>query len=539
MSCLILHAKQLYISSRVFSAAYRSAAGFGTFTSFRRSSKAEHKGFDKALKILDFVIPRAGKVGRDNRHQRLIQSCMQDLSESGEEKCSKIVDETSLGELTNSKKIQHDYNFDGDVSACWSREIWKEGNSFLLSQKLYERGISREATTLSSIISSCGAKGALDTGIRLHAFTVKIGFYGCNLIGSSLISLYSKCGKLESAYRVFQEMPIKNTVSWTALITGYAQHRQLETCLYLFHLMRHSNSNPNDFTYATLISVCTDRASLAVGRSFHCLEMRVGYGSYTHVSNALISMYAKCGVIEEARFVFGKLPCKDLISWNSMIFGYAHYGIAEEALDLLKEMDQNNMLPDAITFLGVLSSCRHAGLVDKGRHCFNLMLHYGIEPELDHYSCIVDLLGRAGLLEEAVNFIKKMPIPPNAVIWGSLLSSCRVHGKAWIGIHAAESRLLLEPGCAATYVQLANLYASIGCWNNVATVRKVMKEKGLKTSPGSSWIEIGNKLFRFKAEDGTNSELREMLMILDTLGDHMQCLKCMLQIPFDDVEQVV
>ena len=205
----------------------------------------------------------------------------------------------------------------------------------------------------------------------------------------------------------------------------------------------------------------------------------MGFDLYVHVSNALISMYSKCGSIDEAHYVFQKMPCRDLISWNSMISGYAQYGLGELAVDLLKKMDKENIVPDAISFLGVLSSCRHAGLVELGRHCFDLMLEHGIKPELDHYSCIIDLLGRAGRLEEALDIIKRMSISPNAVIWGSLLSSCRVHGNVWIGIHAAESRILLEPGCAATYVQLANLYAGVGYWNHVAKVRKLMKDRAL------------------------------------------------------------
>ncbi|RRT79336.1 hypothetical protein B296_00008309 [Ensete ventricosum] len=268
-----------------------------------------------------------------------------------------------------------------------------------------------------------------------------------------------------------------------------------------------------------VMSIC---AYLGFGRSIHSLEFKMGFDLYTHVSNALISMYAKSGNIEKASYVFESIPCRDLISWNSMISGFSQHGLAKNAVDLLNQMDTQNVTPDAISYLCVLSSCRHVGLVEQGRRCFDLMLKRGLNPELDHYSCIVDLLGRAGLLEEALDVIKKMPIHPNAVIWGSLLSSCRVHRNVWIGIHAAENRLLLEPGCAATYVQLANLYASAGYWNHAAKVRKLMKERGLRTSPGYSWIEIGNKVYNFKAEDRSNNKLNEILKILDSLACHME-----------------
>jgi pentatricopeptide repeat protein len=235
-------------------------------------------------------------------------------------------------------------------------------------------------------------------------------------------------------------------------------------------------------------------------------------------------MYAKCGCIEEAQFIFGCIACKDLVSWNAIIFGCSQYGLAKHCLDLLKEMERQHIVPDALSFLGVLSSCRHARLVEEGRHCFKTMIEHGIKPGLDHYSCMVDLLGRAGLLEEAWDLIQTMSIPPNAVIWGSLLGSCRVHGNISIGIQAAEHRLKLEPGCAATHIQLANLYATIGCWSDVARVRMAMKARGLKTNIGCSWIEVGDKVYSFTAENRSKShQVNNVLAVLDCLQAHMEC----------------
>jgi len=287
-----------------------------------------------------------------------------------------------------------------------------------------------------------------------------------------------------------------------------------------FALMRQSMCKPNDVTFVTIFRVCTNHAFLGLGKSVQGLQMKMGFDSYVHVSNALISMYAKCGSIVEARAIFESIACKDVVSWNSMIFGYSQHGLAEHCLDLLKEMERH-ILPDAISFLGVLSSCRHACLVTEGRRCFRAMIEHGIKPELDHYSCMVDLLGRAGLLDEAWDLIQTMSMPPNGVIWGSLLASCRLHGSVLIGIQAAEHRLKLEPGCAATHVQLANLYASIGCWSDVARVRKVMKERGLKTNIGCSWIEVGNKVYTFTAENRSKSQVNDVLAILDCLQSHM------------------
>ncbi|KAJ6844194.1 pentatricopeptide repeat-containing protein [Iris pallida] len=508
--------KRLCTTMKHFTREHQVVSGFSTL--FRSSMKAEFKGHRKALTILDFLNPKAGKVGENGCHHRLIQGCMQDLLEIGLQKSSQLVSGTADSKSIELTEANSGDNSHGDVSTSRRTSILWKKNQLLQFEELHKRGISPDPTTLSCIISSCGAKGSLYAGEQFHALSVKNGSYDSILIGSSLISLYSKCGNLDSAYQVFEEMPVRNTISWTAVIAGYAQHWQFRTCLNLFNLMRRTKLKPNDFTCASLLSACTNFASLGIGRSFHSLEIRMGYNSYMHILNALISMYAKCGGIEEARYVFKQMPCKDLISWNSMIFGYAQYGVADQSLNLLQEMDGHNIVPDAITFLGVLSSCRHAGLVEQGHHCFNLMIERGIEPELDHYSCIVDLLGRAGLLTEALNFIEKMSIAPNAVIWGSLLSSCRVHRNYWIGIHAAEKRLLLEPGCAATYVQLANLYANVECWSHVAKVRKLMKERGVKTTTGYSWIEIGYEVYRFKAEDRSNTQILTNPLNMPCLG---------------------
>ncbi|XP_072997287.1 pentatricopeptide repeat-containing protein At2g37320 [Typha latifolia] len=500
---------------RVSTKRYSIVSKFCTFTLFGRSRKLESNGVDNALRVLDLMIPRKGKEREEDlRHHRLINDCMHDILD-GRLNSPKFDRKITPCKLNNQIQV---------VAELDNARLVKE-DAFLLFVELHKRGISADEYIISSVMSSSAEMGDLSKGLQFHALSVKIGYELSIPVGSSLISLYSRCGQLEKAYQVFEMMPMKNTVSWTAIIAGYAQNGQVEICLNLFVLMRQSMLKPNDFTFASLLSVCTSGASLGLGRSVHGLEIRVGFASYVHVSNALISMYAKCGSIDEAQYIFEKMPSRDLISWNSMIFGYAQYGLAEQAVKLLKEMDIKSVTPDKISFLGVLSSCRHAGLVEEGRHCFDLMLEYGITPELDHYCCIIDLLGRAGLLNEALDFIERMPTPPNAVIWGSLLSSCRVHGNSWIGIHAAESRLSLEPGCAATYVQLANLYASVGYWHHVARVRKVMKEKGLKTSPGYSWIEVGNRVYRFKAEDRSNTQVNKILSILDCLQCHMDHIR--------------
>lgn len=388
----------------------------------------------------------------------------------------------------------------------------------------YSRKSVVDASVLSHAVSSCGSTRNLRGGIQYHCSAIRTGFVENVYVGSSLISLYSKCAELENAYRVFEEMPVRNVVSWTAIIAAFAQEWQVDVCLDLFHQMRNSTWKPNEFTFTSLLSACTGSGALGHGRSAHCQAIQMGFNSYIHIANALVSMYCKCGAVEDALYIFEKIDGKDIVSWNSMIAGYAQHGLALQAIDLYEEMKKQIIEPDAITFLGVLSSCRHAGLVKEGWFYFNSMVELGVQPDLDHYSCVVDLLGRAGLLDEAKDFIEKMPIYPNAVIWGSLLSSSRLHGSVWIGIQAAENRLLLEPSCSATLVQLANLYASVGYWGRAAGVRKLMKDRGLKTKAGCSWVEIKDSVYQFRAEDRSNPRMAEIVFVLDILVDHMKPL---------------
>lgn len=508
-----------------FAAMPQAVANFCTHPVLQRSRKQGCAKIGNALKVLE-LIPAKCHDHKDDvpSHHRLINDCMHDILgiQSKQHATHKeIADVVNSSSNPASPKLRNTGS--KNVSVLPSMSRFKKEGIVMQIVELHRMGnISINTSFFASALSSCADKQNLGKGAELHALLVKVGYDSSVLVGSSLISFYSRCSQLKNAHQVFQSMTTKNTVSWTALISGYAQHNQVEPCLQLFSLMRRSVCKPNDVTFAAIISICTSHAFLALGKSVHGLQMRMGFHSYVHVSNALISMYAKCGSISEAQTIFESITCKDLVSWNSMIFGYSQYGLAEHCLDLLKEMEVH-ILPDAISFLGVLSSCRHACLVVEGRRCFRTMIDREIKPELDHYSCMVDLLGRAGLIDEAWTLIQTMSMPPNGIIWGSLLSSCRVHGRNLIAIHAAEQCFKLEPGCAATHVQLANLYASIGCWGEVARVRKMMKQRGLQTNIGCSWIEIGNKVYTFTAENRSENQVNNILAILDCLQSHMEC----------------
>lgn len=478
------------------------------FSSHKFSSRIENRNLVNALRVLDLVNLKKRGTENHQSHLRIIE----DLLESNATEvvkihsaCPRITTETSN---VFNKMIQS------------SGSQIEKSNAFHLDQQ--EQGSGVDAYFLSHSLTTCGAKHDLFGGRQYHCLAIMTGYIANIYVGSSLISLYCKCALLEDAYRTFEEIPIRNVVSWTAIIAGFAKEWDIDKSLELFHCMRDSALKPNDFTYASLLSACTGSGALGWGRTVHCQIIQMGFYSYVHVANALVTMYCKCGVIRDALLVFENMESKDIVTWNAMIAGYAQHGHAQEAIDLFEKMKMQGLKPDAITYLAVLSSCRHAGLVREGQVYFNSMHEHGLDPELDHYSCIVDLLGRAGLLMEACDFIQNMPIDPNAVIWGSLLSSSRLHGCVWTGIQAAESRLLLEPGCSATLLQLANLYAGVGWWDQVARVRKLMKDKGLKTNPGCSWIEVKNQVHRFGVEDKSNSKMTEIGILMDSLIDHMR-----------------
>lgn len=479
-----------------FPSALQLRSYFTSFSSQISKQTTKRKSFDKGLRVLDIIYPK--KIVTDNRQTHI--SILQDFLQ------------TNSGQFTD-QHVTHDFSHSNSME-----------DSVCVLLRFQKNGLRVDPRVLSQALSSCGSDRTLNVGIQVHCLAITTGFITNVYVGSCLITFYSKCGVLDNALKVFDEMPVRNVVSWTAIITGFAQESKAEVCLDLYHRMRQSEFKPNDFTLTSFLSACTCNGSLGQGRIAHCQSIHMGFNSHVHIANSLISMYSKCGDIIDALYIFEHMHTKDLVSWNSMINGYSQHGLASQAIRLFEEMKQQKMKPDAITFLGILSSCRHAGIVEEGWFYFNSMAEYGVKSELDHYSCIVDLLGRAGFVQDAWDFIKKMPISPNAVIWGSLLTSCRLHGNVWIGIEAAEERLVLRPWCSATHLQVANLYASVGCWDQAGRVRKMVKDKGMKNDPGFSWIEIKNEVYQFRAEDKSNPKVDAILALMDGLVDHMRGL---------------
>ena len=280
---------------------------------------------------------------------------------------------------------------------------------------------------------------------------------------------------------------------------------------------------PDQITYVSILNACVSPTTVEHGKGVHAHIMDAGFQSHVCVGNALINMYAKCGSISEARVVFDEMGKRDLISWTAMIAGLALYGCGKDALQLFEQMKKEGVRPDLVTFVGVLSVCTHAGLVDEGRRYFNAMSQdHGIPPTIVHYSCLVDLLGRAGHLDEAENVIKSMPVAANAVVWGALLGACRLHGNVLLAERAADQSLKIEPQNASIYVLLSHVYAAAGMWDNVAKVSNLMRDRGVKKQLGRSWIAVDKKVHSFVVKDRSHPEVEEIYSELKSLTKKMR-----------------
>ncbi|XP_057816435.1 pentatricopeptide repeat-containing protein At2g13600 [Cryptomeria japonica] len=359
-------------------------------------------------------------------------------------------------------------------------------------------GLMPNSTTFASILSACAKVGALEQGMDIHQSIVKTGFSPDIVVASALVDMYAKCGRIHKARELFDKMPQRNVISWTAMIAGYAQNGFFEKALETFNEMHLAGINPNSTTFAGILQACAKVGALEQGTGFHQRLIESGLLSETIVVNALIDMYAKCGSIHKAWELFDKMPQRSVISWNAMITGYAQNGYCKNAFTLFELMKYSGTDPDRASFACVIFACSHAGLVDEGCKYFESMsVSYCITRIIDHYVCMVDLLGRAGYLEESLNFIIKMPIKPLAIVWMCLLGACKSYKNIVLGVFTANLLFELDPKNAATYVLLSNIYAELGKWGEVQKIRRLIKDRGIKKVPGCSWIEVDKKVHVF------------------------------------------
>lgn len=358
----------------------------------------------------------------------------------------------------------------------------------LFSDMLCE-GTNPDQTTLTAVLTASSALQSLQKGKEIHAYALHAGIAEEDEVGSALVNMYSKCNDLELARKMFDMLPEKNKVACSSLVSGYAKSGLVKEAVLLFHEMLLSELAVDSFIFSSLLGAVALSNRSGVGIQIHAHIIKMGLDTEASVGSSLATMYSKCGSIEYCHRAFGQIDEPDLVAWTAIIASYAEHGKGVEALRVYDLMRKDGIRPDSVTFVGVLSACSHSGLVEAGySHLNSMSKDYGIEPSYRHYACMVDLLGRSGRLKEAENFIRNMPIEPNALVWGTLLAACKVHGDAELGKLAAEKVIQLEPCEAGAYVSLSNIYANIGKWEDVKEIRDRMKGGGLKKEPGWSFV---------------------------------------------------
>ncbi|KAJ4981084.1 hypothetical protein NE237_031921 [Protea cynaroides] len=373
--------------------------------------------------------------------------------------------------------------------------------------------------TVSSTLAASAAVPCLQIGKEIHGHILRTRLDSDDIVWSALSDMYGKCGSVDEARHIFDKMLERDVVSWTTMIGRYLESGRRKEGFELFSELLRSGVRPNEFTFAGILTSCSTQAVEDIGKQVHAHMTRIGFDPVSFAASALVHMYSKCGNIESAQKVFKIMPQPDVVSWTSMIVGYAQNGQPEEALRYFELLLKSGTKPDHVTFVGVLSACTHAGLVDKGLKYFHSIKEkYGLTYTTDHYACIVDLLGRSGRFEEAEEIIDNMPMRPNKFLWASLLGGCRLHANLRLAKRAAEALFEIEPENAATYVTLANIYATNGMWDEVEKIRKIMDDRRVVKIPGSSWIKIKGKVHVFLVGGDTHPQTEEIHQFLENLS---------------------
>ncbi|XP_073146538.1 pentatricopeptide repeat-containing protein At1g06143 isoform X2 [Henckelia pumila] len=392
------------------------------------------------------------------------------------------------------------------------------------SRKVFDEMHEKDGFAWSAIVSAHIRDGDLCSARRVFDEMPEKGTAVCN----TMIQGYVEAGVVESAEELFCKMLKRDLISWTTMIHCYTKHNRYQKALDVFHEMKGVGVIPDEVTMATVISACAHLGALDQGKEMHLYVMNNRFDLDVYIGSALIDMYAKCGVLERALVVFFKLHEKNLFCWSSVLDGLAFHGYAKEVLVMFDKMEQEKIEPNGVIFLNVLAACTHAGFVEEGRKKFlDMTCKYSILPEIEHYGCMVDLLCRAGLLEEALELIRNMRVEPNSVVWGTLLGGCKLHKNLEIAQVAADRLNILEPNNSGHFTLLINMYAEGNRWSDVARIRRNMKERGVeKASAGSSWIEVTKKMYQFAACDKYHPASDEIYSVLDVLDSQLKQRGC-------------
>lgn len=386
--------------------------------------------------------------------------------------------------------------------------------------------VTPNVSTMLSVLSACAQSGSsLQLGNWVRSWIEDRGL-GSNIrLVNGLIDMYVKCGDLEEASNLFEKIQDKNVVSWNVMIGGYTHMSCYKEALGLFRRMMQSNIDPNDVTFLSILPACANLGALDLGKWVHAYVDKNMKSMKNTVAlwTSLIDMYAKCGDLAAAKRIFDCMNTKSLATWNAMISGFAMHGHTDTALGLFSRMTSEGFVPDDITFVGVLTACKHAGLLSLGRRYFSSMIQdYKVSPKLPHYGCMIDLFGRAGLFDEAETLVKNMEMKPDGAIWCSLLGACRIHRRIELAESVAKHLFELEPENPSAYVLLSNIYAGAGRWEDVAKIRTRLNDNRMKKVPGCSSIEVDSVVHEFLVGDKVHPQSNEIYKMLDEIDMRLE-----------------
>ncbi|CAI0423025.1 unnamed protein product [Linum tenue] len=423
--------------------------------------------------------------------------------------------------LTDARKVFDEMPERNTISFVTLIQGYAQSSDFVQALDLFSR-LHREGQELNPFVFTSALKLLVamewaELTPSIHSSICKLGHESNAFVGTALVDSYSVSGLVDCARRAFDGILCKDMVSWTGMVACYAENSCFLESFQVFSDMRRIGFRPNHFTLAAVLKACVGLEAFDLAKGLH--GMKTTYDKNTVVGNALIDMYAKCGSIKDARLVFNGLTKNDEVSWNAMISGYSMHGLGGEALKVFDMMQETDVRPNQMTFVGVLSACSNGGLLSKGEAYFKSMIHdHGIEPCVEHYSCMVWLLGRLGHLDRALKLIKEMPFEPSLMAWRALLGACVIHNDVEIGKLCAKHILEIDPQDESTHVLLSNMYARTRRWANVATVRRSMKTKGLNKEPGLSWIENQGTVHYFTVDDASHPDKKMIYGMLEWLN---------------------
>lgn len=426
--------------------------------------------------------------------------------------------------IQNARRVFEENDSSRKLTVCYNAlisgytsnsKIW---DAVLLFRRMREAGLSVNSVTMLGLIPACLDPVYLSLGMCLHGCSIKTGLDSDLSVGNCLLTMYVKCGSLDYARTLFDEMPGKGLITWNAMISGYAQNGLATHVLDLYREMEFLGVCPDPVTFVGVLSSCAHLGAHGVGREVERKIEFYGFGSNPFLSNCLINMYARCGNLVKAHAIFNCMIEKSIVSWTAIIGGYGMHGHGEIAVQLFDEMVRTGIRPDKTIFVCVLSACSHAGLTKKGLDYFAAMERkYGLQTGPEHYSCLVDLLGRAGRLKEAEGIIGSMQVKPDGAVWGALLNACKIHKNVELAELAFKRVIELEPTNAGYYVLLSNIYSDGENLDGVLKVRKMMRERKLRKEPGYSYVELKGKVNIFLAGDRTHPHTDEIYKMLDEI----------------------